>query len=70
MKPPAELTIIHRGASTSYLLHDSTGALVWNTRALATEAGRDGARARLRGWLKAHPYTVVLKEEQAERRRA
>jgi hypothetical protein len=69
MNPTAELTIITRGASTSYLL-SAAGVLVWNTRAYSTPEGTQGARARLRLWLKAHPYRVVLKEEQQERRRA
>ena len=63
MKPLATLTIISRGASTSYLLH-AAGVLVWNTRASSTSAGTDGARERLRQWLVARPYKVVLAEQQ------
>jgi hypothetical protein len=71
MKPTATLTIITCGPSTSYLLHDSTGKLLWNTRAYSTPEGTDGARERLRAWLVKHPHTIVLaKEGQAERRRA
>lgn len=70
MKPTALLTIVTRGPSTSYLLHDAAGVLVWNTRAYSTPAGTAGARERLRAWLRAHPYTVVLAQEGQERRRA
>jgi hypothetical protein len=65
MKPTAVLTIVDRGASTSYLL-TAGGQLVWNTRANTTDAGRDSARERLRQWLTVHPYTVVLAEYQEE----
>ena len=65
MKPTAVLTIVDRGASTSYLL-TAGDRLVWNTRAYTTDAGRDSARERLRQWLIAHPYTVVLAECQEE----
>jgi hypothetical protein len=66
MKPTAEL-IITRTASgaTSYRLYHGC-QLVWNTRAYSTEAGRDGARERLRQWLQTHPYTVVLAEHREE----
>ena len=66
MKSTAVL-IITRTASgaTSYRLYNGR-RLVWSTRAYSTEAGRDGARERLRQWLQAHPYTVVLAEYQEE----
>src|SRR5687768_16170411 len=51
MKQAAILTIIWRDSgSISYLLHDSTGVLVWNTRAYSTDEGKAGARQRLRVW--------------------
>ncbi len=65
MKPTAVLTIVDRGASTSYLL-TAGGQLVWNTRAYTTDAGRDSARERLQQWLVAHPYTVVLASAQED----
>jgi hypothetical protein len=73
MKPTATLTITRTASgATSYRLYHGR-ALVWNTRAHTTAAGRDGARERLRQWLQTHPYTVVLadyQEEETERRRA
>ncbi len=72
MKPPAELVIVRTASgATSYRLYHGR-ALVWSTRAYSTEAGRDGARERLRQWLRVHPYKVVLAQEevQQERRRA
>ncbi len=73
MKPTATLTITRTASgATSYRLHHGR-TLVWNTRAYSTDAGRDGARQRLKQWLQAHPYTVVLadyQEEETERRRA
>ena len=72
MKPPtATLTITHTASgSTSYRLYHGR-QLVWSTRAYSTNAGRDGARERLRQWLQAHPYTVVLAQEgETTQRRA
>ena len=72
MKPTATLTIIRTASSaTSYRLYHGP-TLVWSNRAYSTDAGRDGARERLRQWLQAHPYTVVLAKEKGEttRRRA
>ena len=66
MKPVAELDIVRTiSGATSYRLYHGC-QLVWNTRAYSTDAGRDGARERLRAWLRAHPYTVVLAEYQEE----
>ncbi len=62
MKPIAQLTIITRGTSTSYRV-EAAGKLVWATRAHSTDAGRDGARERLRAWVRATGYRVVLREE-------
>ena len=66
MKPTATLTITRTASgATSYRLH-AAGVLVWSTRAYTTDAGRDGARERLRQWLVAHPYRVILAEYQEE----
>ena len=60
MKPTAELDIVRTASSaTSYRLYHGR-QLVWNTRAYTTDAGRDGARERLRQWLRTHPYRVIL----------
>ncbi len=61
-KPTAYLTIINRGTSTSYRV-EAAGKLVWATRAYSTDAGRDGARERLRAWMKRDGYKVVMREE-------
>ncbi len=66
MKPTAEIDIVHTASgATSYRLYHGR-ALVWSTRAYSTDAGRDGARERLRQWLRAHPYTVVLAPKKGE----
>ncbi len=66
MKPVAELIIVRTASgATSYRLYHGR-QLVWSTRAYSTTAGRDGARERLRRWLVAHPYRVVLAEYQEE----
>ncbi len=66
MKPTAELLITRTASgATSYRLYHGR-QLVWSTRAYSTDAGRDGARERLRQWLQTHPYTVVLAEDQEE----
>jgi hypothetical protein len=60
MKPTAELIIVRTiSGATSYRLYHGR-QLVWSTRAYSTEVGKDGARERLRQWLQAHPYTIVL----------
>ena len=65
MKPTAELVIIPRpSGATSYRLYHGR-QLVWSTRAYSTDAGRNGARERLRQWLRAHPYKVVLVRKEA-----
>jgi hypothetical protein len=72
MKPVAQLDIVRTASgATSYRLYHGR-QLVWLTRAFTTDAGRDGARERLRQWLRAHPYTVVLAKEgnEQQRRRA
>ncbi len=62
MKPTATLTIITRGTSTSYRV-EAAGKLVWATRAYPGPEGVDGARERLRAWMKRDGYQVVLREE-------
>jgi hypothetical protein len=64
MKPTAQLTIINRGTSTSYRV-EAAEKLVWATRAYSTDAGRDGARERLRAWVRATGYRVVMGEAGA-----
>ena len=63
----AYLTIIPRGRMTSYRLCDGAGHLLWATRAYSTAEGQQGARERMRGWMKATGYRVEL--AQTERRR-
>ena len=66
MKPTAELVIVRTASgATSYWLYHGR-QLVWSTRAYSTETGKNEARERLRQWLKAHPYRVVLAEYQKE----
>ncbi len=72
MKPVAQLDIVRTASgATSYRLYHGR-QLVWSTRAYTTDAGRDGARERLRQWVQAHPYTVVLAKggNEQQRRRA
>ena len=71
MKAVAELDIVRTAlGATSYRLYHGR-QLVWSTRASSTEAGKDGARERLRAW-NAGRYKVVLAQEDVkqERRRA
>ena len=63
VKPIAQLTIINRGPSTSYRVIDATGRLLWATRAYPGQEGVDGARERLRAWMKRDGYKVVMREE-------
>ncbi len=66
MKPTAELVIVRTiSGATSYRLYHGR-QLVWSTRSFSTDAGRDGARERLRQWLRTHLYRVVLAEYQEE----
>ena len=66
-RPIAYLTITPRGRMTSYRLCDAAGRLLWATRAYSTPEGQQGARARLRAWMKATGYRVEF--AQTERRR-
>ncbi len=62
----AYLTIMPRGAMTSYRVCDTVGRLRWATKA-STPEGQQGARKRLRAWMKATGHRVEL--AQTERRR-
>ena len=66
MNPTAGLIIVRTisGATSYRLCHGRV--LVWSTPAFSTEAGKAGACERLRQWLQAHPYRVVLAEYQEE----
>ena len=66
-RPIAYLTIVDRGRMTSYRLCDGAGGLLWATRAYSTAEGQQGARERLRTWMKATGKRVEL--AQTERRR-
>lgn len=62
------LTIVPRGEMTSYRVTDASGRLVWATRAYPTDAGRDGARERVRAWMKCTGHKVtMLPTEQRKR---
>jgi hypothetical protein len=67
MKPTAFLTIVNRGRMTSYRVTDATGRLLWATRAFSTDEGRDGARERLRRWVRATGWRVVMAGEEVRR---
>ena len=60
MKPTAELTITRTSPQNDAYRLYVDGRMVWITRAYPTQAGRDGARERLRAWLRIHPYHVVM----------
>jgi hypothetical protein len=62
------LTIVPRGPMTSYRVTDASGRLVWATRAYSTDAGRDGARERVRAWCKRTGHKLVM--APVEERRA
>ena len=51
------------GTMTSYRVHDAQGRLVMATRAYSTDAGRDGARERLRAWCKKTGSKLELRKE-------
>ncbi len=67
-RPIAYLTIIDRGRMTSYHLCDAAGRLLWATRAYSTPEGQQGARERMRAWMKAMGYRVQLVETERRRR--
>ncbi len=64
----AYLTIIPRGRMTSYRLCDGAGRLLWATRAYTTPDGQQGARERMRGWMRETGYRVELAEMERRRR--
>ncbi len=64
--PIAYLTIIPRGPRmTSYRLCDGSQRLLWATRAYSTPEGQQGARERMRGWMKATGHRVELASRSA-----
>jgi hypothetical protein len=62
------LTIVPYDAMTSYRVTDARGVLVWATRAYSTPEGTQGARERLRAWMKRTGHTLTL--APAEQRKA
>lgn len=54
------LTIVPRGAMTSYRVKDAQGRLIFATRAYSTPEGTQGARERLRAWCKRTGNKLVL----------
>ncbi len=62
------LTIVSRGTMTSYRVTEATGRLVWATRSYSTPEGTQGARERVRAWMKRTGHKVVL--APAEQRKA
>ncbi len=68
--PIAYLTIIPRGRMTSYRLCDGAGRLLWATRAYTTPEGQQGARERMRAWMKATGCRVELAQTERQKRRA
>ena len=67
-RPITYLTIIPRGRMTSYRLCDGAGRLVWATRAYSTPEGQQGARERMRGWVRETGYRVELTPTERRRR--
>ncbi len=62
-RPIAELVIIPRGRMTSYRVY-AGDTLVWATRATSTPEGVQGARERMRAWMRRDGYRVVLRKEE------
>ncbi len=55
------LTIVpYPHGTTSYRVHDAHGRLVFATRAYSTPEGTEGARGRLRAWMKATGHKLVM----------
>ncbi len=67
-RPIAYLIIPPRGRMTSYRLCDAAGRLLWTTRAYTTPEGQQGARERLRAWMKATGHRVELAKTERRRR--
>ena len=66
--PTLTLTIVPtgepHGTMTSYRVHDAAGRLVFATRAYSTPEGTQGARERIRAWMRRDGYRVVLRTEE------
>jgi hypothetical protein len=61
MKPTATLTITTRPTGALlYEARDAAGAVVWASLGYDSASGRDRVRARLRAWLREHPYQVEM----------
>ncbi len=60
MKPTAYLTITQGRVMVSYCVYDAAGRLLWATRAYPGQEGVDGARERLRAWMRRDGYRVVM----------
>ena len=69
---PAELHIVSTSPGCSSYRLLAAGRIVWSNRVHDRPEGHAGARERLRAWLQAHPYIVVLAQEgnAQQRRRA
>ncbi len=65
-RPLAYLTIIPRGAMTSYRVTDTADRLLDATRAYSTPEGQQGARERMRAWIREKRLSGGA--EQSERR--
>ena len=63
MKTIAYLTISQGRVMVSYCVHSASGRLLWATRAYPGPEGVDGARERLRAWMRRDGYKVVMREE-------
>lgn len=48
-----------------YMLRDLKGKRIWSNRVVPTEAGHQGARARMSSWALQRGYRVVLPAEAA-----
>ena len=62
-KPTAYLTITQGRVMVSYCVYNAAGRLLWATRAYPGPEGVDGARKRVRAWMKRDGYKVVMREE-------
>ncbi len=60
MKTTAYLTITQGRVMVSYCVYDAAGRLLWATRAYPGPEGVDGARERVRAWMKRDGYRVVM----------
>ncbi len=67
-RPIAYLMITQGRVMVSYCVYDASGRLLWDTRAYPGPEGVDGARERLRAWMRATGYRVVMTTEHQEGR--